>query len=208
MNLVQTIIPYHANILQMLMWNQWKTLKIPWNFLLLNGCGWTYMILTYVTLLANSFRLTASPPGKPNMLHLCDWWRMKRCLKSWSFSKPDMESFEHVGISGDVFRFLLDDLNDSVCLRGLRRWKTAHPRDAALREIAGLEAICTSQVKDVKGGWWKEHGWGALVHVREPTINTQFFAAYKGIHWLMQSSTQQFRPPTSKKEQEAWSTWV
>ena len=45
MNLVQTIIPYHANILQMLMWNQWKTLKIPGNFLLLNGCGWTYMIL-------------------------------------------------------------------------------------------------------------------------------------------------------------------
>ena len=69
MNLVQTIIPYHANILQMLMWNQWKTLKIPWNFLLLNGCGWTYMILTYVTLLANSFRLTANPPGKPNTLH-------------------------------------------------------------------------------------------------------------------------------------------
>ena len=68
MNLVQTIIPYHANILQMLMWNQWKTLKIPWNFLLLNGCGWTYMILTYVTLLANSFRLTANPPGKPCML--------------------------------------------------------------------------------------------------------------------------------------------
>ena len=68
MNLVQTIIPYHANILQMLMWNQWKTVKIPWNFLLLNGCGWTYMILTYVTLLANSFRLTANPPGKPNML--------------------------------------------------------------------------------------------------------------------------------------------
>ena len=26
------------------------------------------------------------------------------CLKSWGFSKPDMESFEHVGISGDVFR--------------------------------------------------------------------------------------------------------
>ena len=65
MNLVQTIIPYHANILQMLMWNQWKTLKIPWNFLLLNGCGWTYMILTYVTLLANSFRLTANPPANP-----------------------------------------------------------------------------------------------------------------------------------------------
>ena len=62
-------LTYHANILQMLMWNQWKTLKIPWNFLLLNGCGWTYMILTYVTLLANSFRLTANPPGKPNMLH-------------------------------------------------------------------------------------------------------------------------------------------
>ena len=68
MNLVQTIIPYHANILRMLMWNQWKTLKIPWNFLLLNGCGWTYMILTYVTLLANSFRLTATPTGKPSML--------------------------------------------------------------------------------------------------------------------------------------------
>ena len=32
MNLVQAIIPYHANILQMLMWNHWKTLKIPWNF--------------------------------------------------------------------------------------------------------------------------------------------------------------------------------
>ena len=42
-----------------------KTLKIPWIFLLLNGCGWTYMILTYVTLLANSFRLTANPPANP-----------------------------------------------------------------------------------------------------------------------------------------------
>ena len=50
MNMALTIIPYHANILQMLLWKQWKTLKIPWNFLLINGCGWTYMIWTYVTL--------------------------------------------------------------------------------------------------------------------------------------------------------------
>ena len=65
MNLVQTIIPYHANILQMLMWNQWKTLKIPWNFLLLNGCGWTYMILTYVTLLQTHSDSRQTPPANP-----------------------------------------------------------------------------------------------------------------------------------------------
>ena len=75
MNLVQTIIPYHANILQMLMWNQWKTLKIPWNFLLLNGCGWTYMILTYVTLLANSFRLTATPRQTQHV-----GWYLRVCM--------------------------------------------------------------------------------------------------------------------------------
>ena len=78
MNLVQTIIPYHANILQMLMWNQWKTLKIPWNFLLLNGCGWTYMILTYVTLLANSFRLTATPRQTQ---HVGTWFKAIRDRK-------------------------------------------------------------------------------------------------------------------------------
>jgi len=65
MNLVQTNIPDHANILQMLMWNQWKTLKIPWNFLLLNGCGWTYMILTYVTLLQTHSDSRQTPPGNP-----------------------------------------------------------------------------------------------------------------------------------------------
>ena len=65
MNLVQANIPDHANILQMLMWNQWKTLKIPWNFLLLNGCGWTWMDIHDLNICypsANSVRLTANSP--------------------------------------------------------------------------------------------------------------------------------------------------
>ena len=69
MNLVQTNIPDHANILQML-WNPWKTLKIPWNFLLLNGRGWTYMILTYVTLLQTHSDSRQTPPGNPTCCNL------------------------------------------------------------------------------------------------------------------------------------------
>ena len=72
MNLVQTNIPDHTNILQMLMWNQLKTLKIPWNFLLLNGCGWTYMILTYVTLLQTHSDSRQTPPANPT----CCIWHM------------------------------------------------------------------------------------------------------------------------------------
>ena len=63
MNLVQTIILYHANILQMLMWNQWKTLKIPWNFLLLD--------IHDLNICYPSCKLIPThgkPPGKPNML--------------------------------------------------------------------------------------------------------------------------------------------
>ena len=70
MNLVQTNIPDHANILQMLpgtvkpMKNIENTMKFPPTKRLrmdihdLNIC--------YPS--ANSFRLTANPPGKPNML--------------------------------------------------------------------------------------------------------------------------------------------
>ena len=65
MSNVQTIILDHAKILQMLMWNQWKTMLIPWIFLLLNGWGWSYLILTYVTLMQTHSNSRQTPPANP-----------------------------------------------------------------------------------------------------------------------------------------------
>ena len=65
---VQTIIPDHAKILQMLMRNTWKTMQIPWNLLLLNGCGWSYIILKYVTLMHTHWNSRQTPPANPNVL--------------------------------------------------------------------------------------------------------------------------------------------
>lgn len=62
---VQTIIPDHAKILQMLMRNTWKTMQIPWNLLLLNGCGWSYIILKYVTLMHTHWNSRQTPPANP-----------------------------------------------------------------------------------------------------------------------------------------------